>query len=294
MNNLLQILALFIALAGVCTQAVYANNDLAIGKSAKITGVVNIPILPAEDFNFKPNTQIFSRRKEEVLKHSNLLKSNYTLSEDVFGQILDKRPWWGTLGEAYYGAGQNSIRGLTVQSIFIVNPFLLAAIRATPGLSRQLTESDLLTKNYPNCFPATNLRWWPKEGKAEVTYQISALKNQMCSLFHTSSWEFNGELGLELINARDLGLEYVYIPPTWAYNMKLGSPMRGPIKIPQYLHCGGSCGFPGGCNNMSPATPSLDDVTYEKLPARVVLMMWKNAPATGREPPDMIFTINYN
>jgi len=294
MKSFLLVLVLLITFAEVCVQPVHANNDLAIGKSAKTAGVVNISISPQADFNFKPSAEIFARRNQEVMKHPDLITGKYTINRDVFGQIVDGRPWWGTLGEGYYGAGQNSIRGLAVQSIFILNPFLLAAIRATPGLPRTLTESDLENKIYPNCFPATNLRWWPKEGKAEVTYQISALKNQFCSLFNTTSWEFNGELGLELINARDLGLEYVYIPPTWAYNMKLGSPMRGPIKIPQYVHCGGSCGFPGGCNNMSPHTPSLDYVTYAKLPARVVLMMWKNAPVTGHEPPDMIFTINYN
>jgi len=285
---------LVVLLINISTNAVYADNELAIGKSAKATGVIDIPIVPPGDFNFKTRVEIFAMRKSEIMKHANLLKGAYAPSNDVFGQVVDRRPWWGTLGEAYYGSGQNSIKGQAVQSRYVLNPFLLAAIRATPGLPREkITEADLARKSYPTSFPVTGLRWWPKEGKAEVTYQISSLQSQMCSLFGYSNYGINGNLGLELVNARDFGLRYVYIPPTWAYNMKIGSPMRGPVKIPQYIHCGGSCGYPGGCNNMSPATAVLDDITFAKLPAHVILMMWKNAPTTGSEPADMTFTINY-
>lgn len=289
----LLIVSILLLVSSVCASPIGVANELAIGKLAKTSNVIEIPIVPTADLNFKPRAEILAMRQKEVMKYAYLLTSYYSPSDDVFGQIADKLPWCGTQGEAYYGAGMNSIRGLAVQSRYILNPFLLAAVRSTPDLPRQkVTETDLIYKTYPDAFPADGLRWWPKQGKAEVTYQISSLKSQMCSLFGAGNWQFNGKLGLELINARDLGLNYVYIPPTWACNMKLGSPMRGIMKIPQLIRCEESCGFPGGCNNMSPPTPWLDEVTVTSLPARVVLMMWKNQPTTGREPTDMIFTIN--
>jgi hypothetical protein len=279
---------------GVFASPVCADNELAIGKFARTSGVIDIPILPPAELNFKTRSEIFAMRNREISKHPQLLVSGYAPSNNVFGQVEDSRPWWGTLGEAYYHAGKNSIKGQAVQSRYILNPFLLAAVRSTPGLPKdKVREADLAYKNYPTTFPATGLRWWPKEGKAEVTYQLSAWESQMCSLFGYSSFSINGNLGLELINARDLGLPYVYIPPAWAYNVRLGSPMSEPIKIPQFIHCGGSCGYPGGCNNMSPATPALDDVMINKLPARVILLLWKNEPTTWHEAPDMTFTINF-
>jgi hypothetical protein len=269
-------------------------NELAIGKQSRLSGQVEIPLTPLADFNFKPKAEILSMRKTEVMKHADLLKGKYVPNDAVFGQITDRRPWWGTIGQAYYGAGAKSITGQAIQSQYILNPFLLAGLFSTPSLPKdKVSEADLTRKSYPTSYQASGLRWWPAQSKAEVTYAISSYKSQMCSLFGYTSYDITGDYALELINARDLGLNYVYIPPSWLYNMTAGAPMKGPIAIPHYIHCGGSCGYPGGCNNKSPACSALDSFQITRLPARLTLMFWKKAPTTGREPADMTFTINY-
>jgi len=268
-------------------------NELAIGKSAKSDASVSISIVPPANFNFKSRAEILAMRRREVMKHSELLKGPYYPDDDVFGELASGRPWWGDLGEAYYGPGPKSILGMSEESRFILNPYLLAAEEIIVGLVKErVTEDDLAHKSFPTFVQPSGLRWWPRQGKAEVTYDVSAFQSQMRSTYGADI-NFVNESSLEIINARDLGLQYVYIPPTWTYNIEITNPMRGPIANPQFIHCGGSCGYPGGCNNMSPTCPQLERFKIKKFPARLILMMWKNAPTTGREPPDMVYTINY-
>lgn len=271
------------------------GNELSTGKTAKTAGCVDIAIVPPADFNFKPRAHIFAMRKREVMKHPELLKGKYVPDEDVFGQMEDNRPWWGTVGQSYYGAGPKSIVGPALVSCAILNPYLLVELDMTPTLPKdKVSEADLARKSYPMLYQPTGLRWWPKEAKGEVTFPISACDSQLNHMLGYSGGTTNHmPAGLSLLNARDLGLNYVYIPPSWCYNMRIGSPMSGTMAIPYFIHCGGSCGYPGGCNNISPRMAEVENMEIIKLPARVILMFWKNAPTTGREPADMTFTVNF-
>ncbi|MBX9671770.1 MAG: hypothetical protein K2X93_29545 [Candidatus Obscuribacterales bacterium] len=268
-------------------------NDLAVGRSAKAE-YVDVAITSARDFNFKTRAELFALRIGSIQQHPELLNHAYRPDQATFGLIVDKRPWWGDIGQAYYGPGQNSIKGKSLESRFFLNPYLLVGDRMSHGLpTEKITEVDLARRSYETYLQPSNLRWWPKSGKAEVTYDLSGFKSRYCSMFDYSNLVLKGTRGLSLVNARDLGLKYVFIPPSWAYNCSVGVPMTAPMPIPHYIHCGNSCGYPGGCNNQSPATPWLDSFSIEKVPARISLMFWKNPPKTGREPPDMTYTLNY-
>lgn len=271
-----------------------AANELSLGRSARSAGPVDIQIMPPADFNFRTRADIFDMRRREVLKHYDLLKGNYAPDDSVFGRMEDRRPWWGTVGQGYYGKGERSIVGPSIVSYSILNPFVLACLHVTPGLPRSAGEAALARSGYLALFQATGLRWWPREGKGEVTFLVSNCENQLSSAFGTRTNVVSHlRAALDLINARDLGLNYFYIPPAGAYNMQVGIPMREAMTIPQFVHCGGSCGYPGGCNNVSPRMAQLDDLEIVQLPARVMFMFWKNAPCIGHEAADMIFTVNF-
>ena len=62
---------------------------------------------------------------------------------------------------------------------------------------------------------------------------------------------------------------------------------------PQYLHRGGSCGYPGGCNNISPRTPPIDNIQITAWPARVAIWFWRDDPGSELEAPDMVFVIEF-
>ncbi len=268
-------------------------NDLAIGKSAKINGPIDISINPPAEFNFKPRAEIFRLRAQEVMRHSQLLTDQYIPANDVFGKYKTRRDGGDFMDKAIM-ARQNSINGPAEESRFILNPFLLVGEAIICGVEKsKCSESDFINSKFPMFYPPSNLRWWPKEGKAEVTYGVTAYKNQMASLLGFSTFNVSNRIALEAINARDLGLKYFYIPPSWVHNVNVASPMSKPMPVHQFVHCSGNCGYPGGCNNMGPRCEELDNFTFTQLPASISIMFWKAPPTTGSEKPDMVYTINY-
>jgi hypothetical protein len=269
-------------------------NDLAIGKFAKSNKPINIPLVQPIDLNFKTRDEIFRLRKQEIMKHPELLMDAYTPSDEVFGQVENKKPWWGVLGEGYYGPGQNSIRGASEESRFILNPYLLVGESMICGLNKsRYTENDIINRHVPMFYQPSNLKWYPKDNRAEVIYEVTAYKNQMCALLGFSNWRVSPNISLEAINARDLGLKYFYIPTAWATSINFSKPMDKPMAVPHFIHCGGSCDYPGGCNNMSPHFPQLDEISFTRLPASISICFWKNPPTTAADKADMIYTLTY-
>ena len=88
-------------------------------------------------------------------------------------------------------------------------------------------------------------------------------------------------------------MNYIYVSYEDYYNISKQNPPTAPYAIPQYIHQGGSCGYPGGCNNMSPPTPEIDSIRITGLPARTVTWLWRQKPASLEEPPDMVFVIYF-
>src|SRR5262245_38157044 len=99
--NRIVVLTLSLVLFSLAPQAVSAN-DLALGKTARVAGPVDIPIVQPADLNFKSRAQIFQMRQAEVVKHAELLRGKYAWSDAVFGQVVDGKPWWGLIGQSYY------------------------------------------------------------------------------------------------------------------------------------------------------------------------------------------------
>jgi len=62
--------------------------------------------------------------------------------------------------------------------------------------------------------------------------------------------------------------------------------------IKQMIHCGNSCQYAGGCNNMSPAQPDIDEFDCSQLPARANIRLWKGAPLTKDSKPDLTVFID--
>jgi hypothetical protein len=270
-----------------------AANELAIGPRAKVSSI-DITIERLIDLNFKTRAQLSTLRYRAVMKYPQLLAKQYAPDAATFGQIEDRKPWFGTLGLAYYGIGKDSIKGPSVQSMHFINPYLLVGDGTVGSLPKdKVTEKDLGCRTYPTMLQASNLKWYPQARRAEVTYEKTAYEKEMCAAFNYSNYTLSGQTQFALTNARDMGFNYVFIPPSWASNIHVGSPMKSAMPIPHFIHCGTSCGYPGGCNNLSPETAWLDNFTIEKLPAKIGFSFWINPPKTGREPPDMTFIVNY-
>jgi hypothetical protein len=145
-----------------------------------------------------------------------------------------------------------------------------------------IPEERIRQSGFPFYCAPRQLQWQPRAAHAEVSYdaQCVAERNQ---------WFFD----LIVYNAQDMNLNYIFVSYEDSYNISKQNPPTAPYAIPQYIHQGGSCGYPGGCNNMSPPTPEIDSIRIAGLPARTVTWLWRQKPASLEEPPDMVFVIYF-
>lgn len=94
-------------------------------------------------------------------------------------------------------------------------------------------------------------------------------------------------------NASDFGFRFIYVDPEKSQNVHSPNQSQHAINNAQMLHLGGSCGYTGGCNNMSPYIAELI-IQVPNVPARAYIKLWKEAPANVRSDPDMTFVIDMN
>jgi hypothetical protein len=255
------------------------RNELAIREIAKVDSL-NIKLQPPVELDWKSKNEVLQLRTTAVLQYPQLLASEYAPAENVFGQIVDGLPWWGMEGQFFYGKEERSIAGPSEESRFILNPYLLVAADFYVWWQGRITESQLSSFSL-TCLPR-DLYWWPPEGRAEVTYDAECVKMGQNYSFYLITY-----------NARDLNLNYIFVSYTDSLNITKPDMPTEPIANPQFIHQGSSCGYPGGCNNMSPYTPEIDGLEITGFPSRVIIRLWENKPASPEESPDMIFIIHF-
>jgi hypothetical protein len=141
-----------------------------------------------------------------------------------------------------------------------------------------------------NYYPyPTRLSWNSAESSARVEYNVSDHFDFTAN--HAYDPEYRRQLQFVLYNARDLGFRYFALDPARSKGIVLKLDSDKPRSAHQYIHRGPSCGYPGGCNNMSPiAKDFLFDVPA--APARAVVKLWKDKPEDIKVPADMTFTID--
>lgn len=256
------------------------RNQLAIGDAAT-TEAINLAIQPPIELDFKTRAEVLQLREQAVQRQAELILGTYRPAEAVFGQIEDHLPWWGLAGYFYYGSGDKSIEGLSEESRFLVNPYLLVGADFYHNWKDQ-PESEILRPGVAlDCAPA-QLRWYPKARRGEVTYNAACVAQTNSRLFDLIAY-----------NARDMNLNYLYVVSDDSRNISKPDLPTRPYAIPHYLHRGGSCGYPGGCNNMSPPTPEIDALEIIEFPAQVVVWLWQDEPSTVTQAPDMVFVIQF-
>lgn len=279
------------------------TNTLAIGQRAIIESL-SIPIAEPVELDGKTREEIDALRSEAALQYPWLLYTNYEPSHAVFSQIESGKPWWGIPGQYYYGGGELSISGVSEESRYILNPYLLVAVefsglsiwsgRAADTFWNQniITNAALESGKFPYYAQPQNLRWWPGRERVEVTYNLSEYLDRL-NIWTIQKYSYlDAHFDLIAYNARDLNMNYIYIDYEESVYITRNPMPPEPIEIPQYLHRGDSCGYEGGCNNMSPATPELMNLEIVRLPAKLVIYLWEDKPASQDEKPGLTYVIN--
>jgi len=257
------------------------RNALAIHERATIKSL-DVPLQPLRDLDGLSRAEVLALRTEAVARTPQLIDGEYRPSDAVFGQIVDGLPWWGILGIHHYGSGERSIDGPSEQSQSILNPFLLAVPEIYAQWDREaVTEAEQPGATYPLYCGPHRLRWYPARAYADVTYSATCFRRNRVVY-----------LSLIAYNARDLGLSHIYVSYRDSSGITKADPPGAPYDNPQYLHRGGSCGYPGGCNNISPRTPPIDNIQITNYPAKIVVWFWAGKPASADVPPELIYVIH--
>jgi len=262
-----------------------ANIKQDLEDARRNTQLVDIAINPMIELDFKTKSQIYDIRKEYVFQHPELASKDYSPSEEVFGEIEDGKPWWGILGACYYGDGDKSIEGLSEESRFLANPFLLVGLKEV--YAHRINDEELSPKAiYPR---PINLVWQADRTFAKVKYDITSYWKEASKYSYSEAEEHI--LYLAPYNARDFGFSYLYVTPRESKNISSLNKTGQALSIPHMLHCGGSCGYPGGCNNASPEDSNFK-IKIKKLPAHVNIKLWRNEPEDVKQEPDMLFILD--
>ncbi len=289
------VIAIFLILAKSVQAQAY--NSIKFGDNCAVKGQVEITLEPLANFNYKSKAEILNLRTNIVNRNSNLLNQQYVPSTEIFGQVVDNKPWWGVWGACIYGPGDKSIDGPSEESRFILNPFLL--IGANPNSceifdANRITQVELEKKDFPFFWNPVALTYNPSQSWARVIYDVSSFNNGLKKYRNLLKDNYEvRKFGLIAYNARDLGFNYLHVSTSKSVNVVNSANPKQPVGIIQMIHCGGSCGYSGGCNNMSPAIPDLDHLEFSSLPARCVIYLWKNSPGNLQQKPDFMFILDF-
>ncbi|MBN1139123.1 MAG: hypothetical protein JXM73_21260 [Anaerolineae bacterium] len=256
------------------------HNALAISEQAKVDQI-EIALQPLAELDFQSRAEIVRLRNEVVGRYPELVVGTYRPANAVFGQIVDGLPWWGTLGLAHYGRGEQSIEGPSEQSRSILNPFLLAV----PEFYLQwdasiVAKAQAQGPEYPLYCHPYRLRWFPADAWAEVTYSAACLE-----------WNHATVFSLLAYNARDWNLNYVFVSYPDSHNIAKFDPPAAAYHNPQSLHRGDNCGYPGG-NDISPTTPPIDIIQIAAWPAQITIWFWRDDPGEAVASPDIVYVIH--
>ena len=261
-----------------------AANTLAMPQPLPSHQTLDILTHPPLELDELSREDIFTLRKESVARHAHLVSGEYAPSPAVFGKIIDGKPWWGLRGQLCHGPGKSSIAGLSEESRFLVNPFHLL----------YLDEAKMFNRP-PGCYPVyarpASLVWSLDQTQAVARYDLSRFRREKRAL-GLPAW--NTTFTLDRLNALDFGYHYLYINPKRSKNIKPAGKttrvLKEPCQLKGLIHLGGSCGYPGGCNNGSPYQGELY-FRVKSLPATVHAVLWKQPPENKKQEPDFTFIL---
>lgn len=243
------------------------------------------------ELNFLSKADIYKLRKEYVNK-SLFAAKDYEPNDAVFGQIVDNKPWWGTISCQNVHDDGNfdaNIQGKSLQSKQINNPNVLVGI-VTPYIPRDRENNSYCHSDYAKLLP--NFLYYDKKNNLiEVRYQVKHDFLDMYIIRDSARKKF--PLQLSGLNARDFGYNYVYAESfkNASIENKNENDITNRVSIfNDFIHLGESCKYNDGCNNVSPMQ---FDKTFvlSALPATIDLKLWKKQPANKYQKADIYYRI---
>lgn len=246
----------------------------------KTDETINFTVNPPMFFNGKSREEIYNLRKEYA-KNSPFFPEDYEPSSDVFGQIVDGKPWYGIDSRpCAVDEPVDNTKGITLLSPVVNNPNALVGIFMPVVYNKKgrgARGDEFCQAHEKFLYSPKSIVYKGAENTLEVTYKLD-------SMLAGNTVEFN-VVGL---NARDAGFEYITSPDfvngyfydrTWVGGQLVDNPnvAHEVFKMNDFIHLGSSCRYQDGCNNISPLQSYLH-FGIEKYPAEISLKLWRKRP----------------
>lgn len=267
---------------------IFSYNDNKVLQSSE--KLQDLWINPPSEYNNLRKDEIYSLRKAYV-KDSLFDTDDYEPNERVFGQIQDYKPWWGEQKCRplnYSGDYHESIEGESKQSIQINNPNALVGL-SSPYIPWDVEgNADFCNSEYSRFIPKA-LKYSKKDNLIVAEYEVS--KEFPNIYVNISGKGYRYPIQLSGLNALDFGYKYIYAFDTQNIDMTYSDNItQTPGMFRDYIHVGGSCGYEGGCNNISPMQND-KMISVKALPAEINLKLWKKQPRDKYSKADMYYRI---
>lgn len=241
--------------------------------------VTAVQLAPPGDLDGLTKAALYERRTQAAHRQPALLKilrpKGYAPSNEVFGGVVDGKPWWGTVGVTWYGPGPKSVEGPSREGTFVDNPFLLLGAVA---LSYEIEHPP---KPAPDILPQPQRLTWAADGSyGWAVYSLG----DYCRQLEVHEQRFF----LHTYNARDMGFRTVAFDAASSPGVKPDNEawLKQPMGLEEYLAPGPSCGVEGGCNNIQPGDLPLFRV---RPPARACFQLRRE----GSSRPDAWFVLQF-
>lgn len=259
-----------------------------------------IPNETMEELVINPLSSYSGKTKEEILNirknyiQTSIFKSdNYEPNEEVFGQMEDRKPWWGidyiTCSNKNQSPNING-NGLSEESRFLNNPNVPVGVQMSKCFVNSKEMSEFCADKSLLFIPQ-KISYNKKQKLIIINYKGS---KHLAARMNKKFLEFY----LVGLNARDLGYNWVlanqpqnirFLPQ----NLDTPTLTEKPYKFKDFIHVGNACKVEGGCNNSSPHQPELM-FSIKNLPAEMTLSLWKQKPVYKKQPADLYVKIIFN
>lgn len=233
---------------------------------------VNYPV----SLSYKTKKEIYDIRKKYVEK-SIFANSSYEPSEEVFGMIVDNKPWY-SFSICRKPSGEAQVDGPSEEARFIVNPSVLVGLEY-PFLWSDRQDSAFCT-NPKNLMLPTAVSYYKSKNEIIVKYAKFPFESKGGYFY-----DFNG------LNAADFGYRYAYVDLSKStIKARFDEPeniTNSVIEFQNFLHLGSSCGVSGGCNNGSPRQMFLEFHVEDFSASEIYIKLWRSRPNSYNDRPDI-------
>jgi hypothetical protein len=261
----------------------------------------SLETVPATNLSGIPRNQIEEIRRQATQSIKQAFDIGYVPFKPVFDGIQDGRPWWGLEGITIYGPGAHAIQGDSYRSNSILNPLALIwpNVWDVTFPTNKMIDFGATIKNgkvdlaFPYLPTPKNIIVDPAKHNISMHIDTSAYPEKIKPYIHML---MTGQVLVQFegVNARDLGYPFIAFDGAQSSNITKEKPDILAARDNEYYHTGSSCGYEGGCNNLSPKVDALSDYLITQLPAKAQFKLWHNKPGSFSDKAEITYTIYFD